>query len=117
MAFFALTGAVALGLGLALNRLRGEGPRRPALALLHGAFGLTGLGLLLAVLQGPRRGVAMGVGSFGMAAAVLFGIALLAGPAVPLLFRRAPGLSGLALAVHAICGISGFTLFLAWISF
>ncbi len=59
----------------------------------------------------------MGVGGFGTAAAALLGLALLAGPIVPLLFRRAPRLSGLALAGHAICAISGFTLFMAWISF
>ena len=108
---------MALGLGLALHRIRGGGARHRALALLHGALGLSGLGFLLLVLQGPRHGDAMGVGSFGIVAAALFGLALLLGPAVPLLSRRAPGLSSLALAIHATCAISGFTLFLAWVSF
>ncbi|MSO99978.1 MAG: hypothetical protein EXR07_02845 [Acetobacteraceae bacterium] len=102
-----------MGAGLALHYLRGKGARFRTLAVLHGLLGASGLCLLVLNLQGPRRGDAMGVGSFGTAAAVLFGAALLFGPFVALVKTR---VAGLALAFHVTLAITGFTLFLAWIS-
>jgi len=105
-----------LGVALALMVMRGTGPRKPSLAIAHGVLGATGLALLLIVLQGPRRGDAMGVGSFGIAAATLFGIALVLGPSIPFLLKRSPRVSGVVIAGHASLAITGFVLFLAWIS-
>jgi hypothetical protein len=106
--------AVALGVTLALRYLRGG--RLPVVGVVHGLMGATGLVLLVVALQGPRRGVAMGVGSFGVVAAVLFGIALTLGPFVPLLTKRVPRAAGVVLAAHASIAITAFVLFLAWTS-
>jgi hypothetical protein len=103
-----------LGIAQALLYLRGGG--RPIVGIVHGVTGAAGLGLLAVALQGPRRGDAMGVGSFGQVAAVLFGVALLVGPFVPLLQRRAPPFAGIAIATHASLAITAFVLFLAWAS-
>jgi hypothetical protein len=112
-----LTLAVALGSVLALWHMRAtEGRRGPPwlVGALHGVLGAGGLGALLLLLQGPRRGDAMGVGGFGTAAAVLFAAAAVAGVAVPLLIRRFPRGAGLTIAVHASLAITGYVLFLAW---
>jgi hypothetical protein len=90
--------------------------RKPLLAALHGAVGAGGLLLLLLALQGPRRGDAMGVGSFGITAAVLFALALLFGLFMLLLLRRASPMAGFVIAVHATVAITGYVLLLAWVS-
>lgn len=97
---------MTLGVTLALLFLRGR--RLPAVAVIHGVLGAAGLTLLVLALQGPRRGDAMGVGSFGTAAAVLFGIGIF----IPLL--RGP--RGLVIATHASVAITAFVIFLAWAS-
>jgi hypothetical protein len=99
---------------LALLFLRGR--RKPFLALVHGLVGAAGFGLLLLLLRGPRRGEAMGVGSFGEAAAVLFGVALVLGLLIALLRRRAPRVTSLLIASHSGLAVTGFVLFLAWVS-
>jgi hypothetical protein len=107
--------AVALGVTLAALYLRGQ--PMPGLALVHGCVGFAGFGLLVLTLQGPRRGDAMGAGSFGIVASVLLGLALAFGPFIPLLNRRAPRIGGIVIAAHAGLAITAFVLFLAWISF
>jgi hypothetical protein len=79
-----------------------------AAGIAHGIVGAIGLGCLLFALQGPPRGVATGVGSFGTLGAVLLGAALLTG--LTLLIRR----SGLVMAVHAGLAITAYVLLLAW---
>ena len=96
--------------------LRGMTIRRPGLGLVHAFAGFTGIRLLTWALEGPRHGDAMGVGSFGTAAAVLFIIALLFGFVAPRLSRWGPKLTGVALAAHATIAITGFVLLLAWSS-
>ena len=100
---------------LGLLWLKGDG-RRPRTGLAHGLLGATGLSLLLLALQGPRRGEAMGMGSFGSIAAVLFALALTLGPLMPLLSKRTPRAAGVALAAHAVLAITAFVLLLAWVS-
>jgi hypothetical protein len=84
--------------------------------MVHGLTGAIGLGLLIFALQGPRRGDAMGAGSFGIVAAVLFGSALAFGPLIRLLRRRAAHVAGAVIATHASLAITAFVLFLAWAS-
>jgi hypothetical protein len=103
-----------LGVTLALLYLRGR--RSPILGIVHGLAGAGGLGLLVVALQGPRRGDAMGVGSFGAVAAALFGIALALGLIIPLLHRLTRPFAGVVIATHASVAITGFVLFLAWVS-
>ena len=107
---------MALGVALALRYIRGTATRRPVGGFIHGLTGAVGLGLLIFALQGPRRGDAMGVGSFGLVAAALFGLALTIGPLVPLLTHRSPRMAGLIIAAHASLAITAFVLFLAWAS-
>jgi hypothetical protein len=107
---------MAVGATLALLYLRGAATRRPIVGVVHGLIGATGLCLLIAALQGPRHGDAMGVGSFGSFAAVLFGIALVLGLLIPLLAKRSPRVTGVILAAHATVAITAFVLFLPWAS-
>jgi hypothetical protein len=96
--------------------MRGAGPRRPVFGIVHGVIGVAGLGLLVMALQGPRRGDAMGAGSFGLAASVLFGIALTMGLCIPLLATRSLRVTGAIIAAHASLAIAAYVLFLAWAS-
>jgi hypothetical protein len=106
---------LVLGVTLGLRYLRGGG-RWPGAGIAHGLMGAAGFGLLVIALQGPRHGDAMGVGSFGIAAALLFGIALAFGPFIPISMRRTPRFAGLLLATHATLAITAYVLFLAWAS-
>jgi hypothetical protein len=99
---------------LALLSLRGM--RKPAVGVVHGIVGTLGLLLLVIALQGPRRGDAMGTGSFGVTASVLIGIALACGLSIPLWSNRSPRFAGVTIATHASLAIAGFVLFLAWAS-
>ncbi len=83
--------------------------RRWPPGIAHGVVGAVGLVVLLLALRGPARGVAAGAGSFGTAAAVLFGAALVIGVAILWLRRKA-----VAISVHAGFAIVGYVLLLAW---
>ncbi len=113
VAVWVLTVAVVAGAILAAWHLKAADgtSRRPPLAagIAHGVVGIAGLVVLLFALQGPARGVAAGVGSFGIASAGLFMGAVLTGIAFLLLKR-----SGFAIAVHAAIAITGYVLLLAW---
>ena len=106
---------MTLGAALTLFYLRDV--RRPRLGIIHGLIGAGGLSLLVIVLQGPPRGEAMGAGSFGVVASVLFGIALAFGPLIALAYRRSPRVAGFLIATHASLATTAFVLFLAWASF
>jgi hypothetical protein len=84
--------------------------------VLHGVLGLAGLGVLLLALRGPARGIEAGAGSFGLVAAVLVGLAALAGLTVFVtrLRRRTP--STVALGVHATFAIAGVVMLAAYLS-
>lgn len=113
IAVWVLTIAVAAGTVLAFWHLRAaDGASRPPLAagIAHGIVGLVGFAfLLLALLRGPPRGVAAGVGSFGTVAAVLFAGAALSGVVLLLLRRQT-----VVMAIHAGIAITGYVLMLAW---
>jgi hypothetical protein len=104
-------------LGLTAAALYLRGGRIPLAGAIHGIVGTVGLGTLVLALQGPRRGDAMGAGSFGIAGSVLFGVALALGPFIPLLNRRSARAAGLVIATHATAAITAYVLFLAWASF
>jgi hypothetical protein len=101
---------------LALRYLRGASPRRPVFGIVHGVVGVAALALLVMSLQGPRHGDAMGVGSFGLAASVLFAIALTIGLCIPLLATRSLRVTGAVIAAHASLAVTAYVLFLAWAS-
>lgn len=111
VAFWVLTFAVLAGSGLALWHLRGISRPPLAVGIAHAAVGAAGLTLLLLALRGPARGVAVGVGSFGLVAAGLFGGALLTGVGLLLLHRK-----GVVMAIHAGVAITGYVLLMAWVS-
>jgi hypothetical protein len=92
-----------------LWHLRG-GSRPPLVAaIVHGLVGAAGLVVLVFALQGPPRGIATGVGSFGTVSAALFAAALLAGIVLLMLRRK-----GIVMAIHAGIAITGYVLLLAW---
>lgn len=105
--------AVIAGTVLALWHMRATtAAQRPPLAvgIAHGLVGTAGFVALLLALRGPPRGVASGAAQFGTMAAVLFGLALLAGVGVLLVRRRAAA----TIAIHAGLAIGAYVLFLAW---
>jgi hypothetical protein len=112
-----LSAAVVLGLVAAVWYLRGierSGLPPRWLALLHGAAGVAGAGLLLLALQGPTRGVAVGTAGFGAGAMALLAAAMLAGVAIAAAARRSANLCAATVAVHAGLAIAGYVMFLAW---
>jgi hypothetical protein len=118
-ALVTLSLAIGLGVVLALWHLRAsEGKSRPpwAIGVVHGILGAAGLAALILVLQGPRRGDAMGVGGFGVTAAVLFVLALPAGLGIRLLARRLPRVAASLIVLHAAVAVTGYVLLLAWSS-
>jgi hypothetical protein len=106
-----LTLAVAAGTGLALWYLRPDARPPVAVGALHGGIGALGVVALLLALRGPPRGVAAGVGSFGVTAAVLFVAAVLTGLAILVRRRRLPVVT---MAIHGGIAITGYVLLLAW---
>lgn len=117
-ASFGLVAAAALlGTVLALLHLRPAGPtpRRPPwpLGALHGAIGAGGLASLVVALQGPLRGVAFGVGPFGLFSAALLTLALLAGLFL-LGTLRLGRRSGFFIAVHAALAVTGLVILAAY---
>ena len=118
-----LGGAVALGLALAAILVRSEGRSRAGkpLGAVHGAAGLIGFGLLIASLSRDTsgralRGVASGTASFGLIAAVLLAIALLAAGVIVTQRLRHRAVPVLVVAVHATIAITGFVILLAYVS-
>ncbi len=109
--------AATVTMGLALVFLHGM--RRVGvvwlLGPLHGLAGASGVVLLLLALRGPARGVAYGAGGFGTLAAVLLGLAILAGLVVMLVRRRRRD-PMLAIGLHATLAIFGFVLLAAYAS-
>jgi len=115
-AFILLLIAGTLGGGLAVWHLRPQVPSPPwLLGALHGALGAAGLGLLLLALRGPPRGMATGVAGFGMVAAVLLAVALVAGLAVLAARLRRRGIGGLFIAIHASLAIAGIVILAAYV--
>ena len=118
VAAFMLTATALLGLGVLLLPLRWPGAAASWLpGAVHGACGVSGFALLSWSLGGPRRGVAMGAGSFGVVAAWLFGatLAMATVMAAARLRRRRPNV--LAVGLHATLAIAGLTLLAAYLSF
>jgi hypothetical protein len=107
--------AAALGSVLAALSLRpGLPPPAPMYGVLHGCLGAGGFVALLIALRGPPRGVAMGVGSFGALAAVLLGVALLAGLIMLAIRARVRQVPGLIIGIHATIAISGIVILAAY---
>jgi hypothetical protein len=115
-AFIVLACTVAFGSGIALPHLRSASAAAvpPWLAALHALLGLGGLGLLLAALRGPARGVGQGTASFGMISAVLIALAALfaGGMLARRLRNRRPGA---LLGIHATLAVSGFVMLAAYV--
>ncbi|HTI80111.1 MAG TPA: hypothetical protein VL614_06630 [Acetobacteraceae bacterium] len=89
-------------------------PPAQVYGVLHGCLGAGGFAALLMALRGPPRGVAMGVGSFGAIAAVLLGVALLAGLIMLVMRARVRQVPGLIIGIHATIAISGIVILTAY---
>ena len=113
-----LCAAALLGLGLATLHLAGS-PLVRRVALLaygHGLLGAAGLLALLPALAGPPRGVALGAGQFGIAGAVLLGLALLLATVLLAARLRRRALPSLVIGLHATLAIGGVIVLAAWAS-
>lgn len=84
---------------------------------VHGTVGVSGFVLLLLSLGGPQRGVKMGAGSFGNAAAVLFAAALALATVMAAIRMRRGRPNILVIGLHATLAIGGLTLLAAYLSF
>ncbi len=104
-------------MGLSLAVLHGLG-RRPPLwpGLVHAATGLGGLGVLLAALGGPPRGVALGGAAFGSVAAAMLGAAALVGGVVLALKLRGTKPSVMLIGLHATVALFGVVVLAAYLS-
>lgn len=111
-----MSAAVLLGSALALRHLRGTTRPHWAVGALHGLLGLASVAILALALQGPPRGLQAGVGSFGMAAAVLAATAFAVGLILLVLLRARGRIAGLATAVHATLAISAYVVLLAYVA-
>jgi hypothetical protein len=116
-AFAILGAALLLGSVLAVLHLREPGAARPPrrFGALHGLLGIAGFLALLLALRGPARGLETGTASFGLIAAALVGLALLAGGgilATRLLRRRLPGA---LLGIHATLAVGGVVILAAYV--
>lgn len=115
-AFALLGAAVLLGSALAVLHLRSDGTVAPAsLSGSHGMLAITGFICLLIGLQGPPRGAAEGAGAFGIVAAVLLALALIAGGALLTSRIRKRRVAGLLVGVHATLAIAGFVFLAAYV--
>jgi hypothetical protein len=116
LSFGLLLSAGLLGGVLAAMHLRpGNKPATDwRLGVLHGVLGTIGFAGLLLALRGPTRGEAMGVAGFGQIAAILLGIALLAGVAVLVLRMRRRPIPGLVIGTHATIAVSGIVILAAY---
>jgi hypothetical protein len=117
LAAFALLGAAVLvGAALAVLHLL---PHRPAippwLSALHGLLATSGFIALVLGLRGPPRGTASGAGSFGVIAAGLAAVALIAGAATLAARLRKKPLTGFLLGVHATFAVSAFAILAAYV--
>jgi hypothetical protein len=111
LATILLAAAVAMGTVAAVLSQRAGGVPAPFLvASAHAALALCGYALLLVALTGPPRGAASGVASFGAIAAVLFGLAVLAGLALLRQRRRRGRLPGGLIGTHASLAVFGFVI-------
>lgn len=110
--FYLLGAAVALGSGLAIQFIRGPAVRpapRPV-AAVHGVLGAAGLAALLLALRRGLPPSATGTAGFVPAAAILLGLALVAGLLIALAAwpRRRP--AGVLVAIHASAAVAGFVV-------
>lgn len=117
MAFSILAAAVLFGTALAIPYLRGSTAHAAPwwLAALHGVVGIAGLGCLLLALRGPPRGLDEGTASFGLVAATLLALAVLAGLGVLLMHRGRRRRAATLIGLHATLAISGFVLLAAYL--
>jgi hypothetical protein len=107
--------AALVGSLLAALHLQAETARPGAMfGVLHGLLGAVGFAALLLALQGPARGAAMGVGSFGRVAATLLSVALLAGLLIVAMRLLARPIPGLVIGIHATIAVSGIVILAAY---
>ena len=116
-ALIALLVAVLFGSWLAVLHFDGRPPARVPwpLALVHAAVALGGFALLVVALQGPPRGADQGTGGFGLAAAVLFAIAIVAGLGIFLRFRVAKKGAGALVGIHATLAVCAIVILAAYV--
>lgn len=117
IATLVVTGAVLLGVVLAVFAMREEGGPPPLpLALGHGLLAIVGFGFLVAALQtGPPRGVETGTSSFGTIALVILALAGVAGIAIFTLHLMRRRLPSALVGVHGMLAVTGAVILAAYL--
>lgn len=118
IAFAVLATAALIGAGLAVLYLRGSVAPHPhvALPLAHGALGVVGLGLLIAILRHGLPQADNGTGGFGAVAAALFALALVFGLLIARAAWRGRRPGGVVVASHASLAIAGLVVLLTLVA-
>ena len=118
IAFAVLAMAALVGAGLAVLYVRGPAAMRPHLAVpfVHGALGVVGLGLLIAVLRHVLPQADNGTGGFGAVAAALFALALAFGLLIARAGWRGRRPGGVVVASHASLAIAGLVVLLTLVA-
>jgi hypothetical protein len=107
---------VLLGSALGVLHLLAERAAIPTwLSALHGLLAIGGFTVLVLALRGPPRGAEAGAGAFGLIAAVLAALAVLAGGATLLARLRRKRFTGLLAGVHATLAVSAFVILTAYL--
>ena len=103
-----------VGAGLAVQFARGPAVTRPphAVPLVHGALGIIGLVLLIAVVRRGLPSTDTGAGDFGLIAVGFFGATLLFGLLILLVAWRHGRPGGFLVATHASLATAGVVVLL-----
>jgi hypothetical protein len=112
-ALVVLGATVLLGGWLGTQYLMGVRNTR-ALIALHLILGIAGLEVLMLLMRGAPDGRAAVIGSGGMIAALLLGVAMFSGFLVPILAPSRPNTIGPMIAVHTTVAALGYGLLVIW---
>lgn len=104
---------VCIGIYMGWQYLMGERNNRLLIGV-HLLLGVVGLEVVAILVRNAFDSVDVPGGSWGRAAALVLAAALFSGLMVPLLAPRYPRSITPGLVIHAVVGMTGFTLLLAW---
>jgi hypothetical protein len=111
--FILLSAAVALGVVLGLQYLRGE-RSSPLVMGAHLLLGAGGLETIAMLLRGTPDGTVAEAGSLGRLAAMCLLGGMASGLLAPMIGRRSVQTMNVALITHIGVAAAGFLLFLGW---
>lgn len=116
LALWILSAALLIGVFMGVRFVGGGPLSAPAIGAVHGLLGVSGLVVLVVALTHGITGGEYGVAPFGPTAAILGGLAVIAGLGIAFLRRRRTGALGLVVAVHACLAVTAYVLLLTYVA-